>query len=523
VQLVLRSRKRLEDVRVTVSDLKGPRGARISAQAVEVLLVGYVNTRKPSYEVDHVGWWPDPLLNFLPGFELDAEVWQPVWLDVRTAPDQRPGVYRGRVTVSARGAAPLVAPLKVTVWDFAVPREQHLPVAMTFRDIWTLQPLYGKDPEEWKKFEAYCNGQAELESLGAGAARRLYEIRRQCQELLLAHRMVPDEIYRELPPRLDDVRRWHEAGARSFNIIHVGRADGLKAGDPYPPEMKKRILDTLADYVPRLEAAGLKDLAYIYGFDEVTQEQFAALQDIFGEIKKRFPGIPLMTTASDFTLGRLSGLDPYVDIWVPTTQAFSFTDGERGKAWERGRQVWWYTCVGPVHPFANLFIEYTAAEQRLLMGCMAKKFDSGGFLYYSSSLWCDVREKRKDGKVVEFEFHPWPAPVNRGPLTNCDGKTWVNNNGDGMLFYPGPEGPLASIRLKAMRDGLEDYEYLWLLQQAVHEAEAGRRRVSRAWLRRARAALEVDVNLVRSLTEYSVDGSDALAVRRELARLLAAR
>ncbi len=45
----------------------------------------------------------------------------------------------------------------------------------------------------------------------------------------------------------------------------------------------------------------------------------------------------------------------------------------------------------------------------------------------------------------------------------------IRFNGDGFLFYPGDDagidGPVASIRLKNLRDGMEDYEYFAILQQ----------------------------------------------------------
>jgi hypothetical protein len=55
-------------------------------------------------------------------------------------------------------------------------------------------------------------------------------------------------------------------------------------------------------------------------------------------------------------------------------------------------------------------------------------------------------------------------------------------NGDGTLFYPGTPAriggrthvPIESIRLKLIRDGLEDYEYLVALQRAGGQAEAQR-------------------------------------------------
>ena len=56
------------------------------------------------------------------------------------------------------------------------------------------------------------------------------------------------------------------------------------------------------------------------------------------------------------------------------------------------------------------------------------------------------------------ERDPWDDPGFR-----------VRWNGEGALFYPGDragiEGPVASIRLKNLRDGMEDYEYFVLLEQ----------------------------------------------------------
>jgi len=38
-------------------------------------------------------------------------------------------------------------------------------------------------------------------------------------------------------------------------------------------------------------------------------------------------------------------------------------------------------------------------------------------------------------------------------------------NGDGMLVYPGPAGPINSVRWEIIRDGIEDYDYLALLRE----------------------------------------------------------
>ncbi len=295
----------------------------------------------------------------------------------------------------------------------------------------------------------------------------------------------------------------------------------LKAGEPYPEEAKKKILTALADYVPRLEKEGLASMAYIYGFDEVSPNQFAAMKDIFGEIKRRYPRIPIMTTAYDHTYGRNTGLDRYVNIWVPLTPAFGSTGEAIAAARSRGRQIWWYVCCGPQHPYANWFVEYTAAEHRLLMGFMPHKFACQGFLHYSMNLWQTNRDVRMpDGRIVRQENAPFTEPIRCGPLTNSDGKSWTEFNGDGLIFYPGPDGPVATIRMKCIRDGLEDYEYLWLLKDRLGKVKRGERPASADWIRRAEEALAVDSGLVRSLTEYSSRGEDLLAARRKIAALL---
>jgi hypothetical protein len=523
VQLVLRAKKPVKNVRVQVSDLKADGGRVLPARQVEVLVVGYVNTKKPPYKVDYVGWWPDPLLDYLPAFDLDADVCQPVWLDVHAPAGQPAGTYRGMVTVTADGMPPLEVPLEITVWDFGVPEEYHFPLAVVFSDD-RLQSVYSKDAAEWEKFAAYCRGKIDEDAVGTGEAARLVAIRRKCHDLILAHHLIPDNIYRGAPPRIDDVKRWKARGARWFNILHVSSVGHLKAGDPYPAEAKQRILETLADYVPKLQKEGLLPMAYIYGFDEVSPNQFAAIKDIFGEIKKRHPGIPRMTTAYDHSYGRDTGLDEYVDIWVPLTPKYASTGEAIAAARARGRQVWWYVCCGPHHPYANWFVEYTAAEHRLLMGFMPHKFACQGFLHYQMNLWQTNRDVRMpDGRTVRQQNAPFTEPVRGGPLTNSDGKSWTEYNGDGLIFYPGPDGPIATIRMKCIRDGLEDYEYLALLRTQFDKAKGGARSATPDWLRRAEAALAVDPALVRSLTEYSTRGDDILKARREIAALLLER
>ena len=61
-------------------------------------------------------------------------------------------------------------------------------------------------------------------------------------------------------------------------------------------------------------------------------------------------------------------------------------------------------------------------------------------------------------------FHYWNVNYSQpgqDPYDDLSDSTPVN--GDGLLVYPGPNGPIDSLRWELIRDGIEDYDYLALL------------------------------------------------------------
>ena len=113
-----------------------------------------------------------------------------------------------------------------------------------------------------------------------------------------------------------------------------------------------------------------------------------------------------------------------------------------------------------------------------------------GLLYWTMIYW------DKAGDV-------WTNPATYGENT-------TRFNGEGSLFYPGYDagiqGPVASIRLKQIREGLEDYEYLNLLAQHGEKAFANdcARRLATSW------------------TQWDHNAADLYAVREEIASKLTA-
>jgi len=123
----------LEDVVVSVGDLTSASGEVLPQSSIDCDVVGYVETKKrPPYEVSHVGWWPDPILDFLGPIDVEGGDLQSFWVRIQVPRDQPAGMYRGVITVSAEGAAPLTFDLSTRVHAFTLPDHSPLPTAITF-------------------------------------------------------------------------------------------------------------------------------------------------------------------------------------------------------------------------------------------------------------------------------------------------------------------------------------------------------------------------------------------------------
>jgi hypothetical protein len=84
-----------------------------------------------------------------------------------------------------------------------------------------------------------------------------------------------------------------------------------------------------------------------------------------------------------------------------------------------------------------------------------------GLLYWGGmSYWSGVEDPWTDPKTLDRRVN------GKGPLYN----------GEGSIVYPGRavgyDGIAASLRLKALRDGIEDFDYLALLERMGRRAEA---------------------------------------------------
>jgi len=115
----------LKGVRVDAGPLLGPGRA---ALPVEWSRVGYVETAKPAYSTEYVGWWPDVLIPGDGTFDVAGDQRQPLWFSVNVPADALPGLYKGRVRIAC-GEQVRGTPVELRVRTFRLPRPGTLPVA----------------------------------------------------------------------------------------------------------------------------------------------------------------------------------------------------------------------------------------------------------------------------------------------------------------------------------------------------------------------------------------------------------
>ena len=470
--------RELHGVRVETSDLVcRANGARIAASNIEWQQVGYVHApridRQPNTEADAApGWWPDPLLP-VERFDVPSGWAQPVWVTVYAPPDTPPGEYIGTITINPRNAPATEVEVRATMYGFTLPVEGHLKTAFALMDGY-LEQVYG-------------------EPLTA-------ELRQRYGDFVLRHRLNADDISRTSPPAIEDLLHYRDRGLNAFNVLNMVQERGEATWvcwsplEAYTPAFKQRLIERLDPYVAELRRQGLAEKAYIYTFDERGEEFYPTIREYFGLVHERYPGIPTLTTAyvrQDPAAMR----DLNVDWACPVTAAYHFEEAERCRA--AGLQVWSYICLGPRYPYANWLADCPLIEARVIWWqAFQQKLD--GFLYWGLNIWGRDHNDRP--------VDPRGGPLLGWSITTGGDYDWLH--GDGELLYAGPDGPIGSIRLANIRDGLEDYEYLWLFSDRAGNIEAGR---------------EACTPITTDLTSFTRDAATLLAQREAIARKLESR
>ncbi|MCE9616588.1 MAG: DUF4091 domain-containing protein [Lentisphaerae bacterium] len=133
---------------VTFSALRHVETTQSPAVTFSIREVAYVNVTAPTDSESLQGMIPDPLPALVGPLVLAAGRQQPLWVTLNVPGETSPGDYTGQIQIELASGSPLVIPLRLHVWDFALPREPAMRTAYGM-DLDTLDAyhnLHG-DPE----------------------------------------------------------------------------------------------------------------------------------------------------------------------------------------------------------------------------------------------------------------------------------------------------------------------------------------------------------------------------------------
>lgn len=470
VQLMMYAKKEIPFYEVSVSDLVSENGI-IKADMIDIYHTFYQTVEgngKAGNAAFATGEIPDPLLPMKTAVEYEEThiqkgANQMVFLDVTTDASTPAGLYNGVATVKTEKDSYQI-PMEVTVYDVAYPDNRGLKTAFSYfdRDHFATGEMDASDEQTVAYFETLLeyNMSSFLPFEGVGGIETYLELLRTYYDT----------------PGFNSYRLYYQTAGGSYN----GKACRYNAAllKEYIIAIAKMSVEDHVNYLdkaytyfytvadePKTEEQFLTAKAALDTFNELLRDADDELRELYGgtkdyayydgtvseallHIEEVLPGSYDIEDAKYYGLGNLT--------FVPEL-SYLHTDSDRYyySNEREDRELWTYTCVGPVYPFPSGHTDdYTLGFR--LTSWMCHDYDLDGFLMWGVA------------DYLNLEY----GDVKADAWTTMD--TGQGRPGDGKLFYPGEkyglDYPCPSLRAISYRDGVDDYALLNIVA-GIYEEE----------------------------------------------------
>lgn len=460
------------DVAVKAS-VEAPDGWTIRLRRVGMVPVPHRNTSgedtpgdlEPSWAIP--GFVPDPLFDGDTA-QVAAGENAVFWITATPPPGVGPGRYKISATAepllfwdfSKRAQRPVTRTLTAILHDVAIQPRRDFDVTHWFYSDCIIQ-RYGTrlfDERYWTLLEAY-----------------LRDIAWHGQNVISVPLFTPPLDTDKLPSQLlkvarvrggdwsfdwSDVRRYvrtakkcgigkfewthffSQWGCKSAIRIYEGQGEREKplwpAGTPATSETYRRFLSRLLPELRQfLVAEKILGKSLFHLSDEPHgDEALANYKAARGMLRELAPWIKTMDALSQIEFAR-QGL---VDTPVPMENAALDFQKE-------GIDCWCYYCCGPRKRFLQHLMD-TPLAKIAMHGLLFYRWPFRGFLHWGLNYWSKCQTR---------------IPID--PFTMADGGNWSGgwSHGDTFLIYPGPDGPIDSIRWEVFAESMQDYALLQTL------------------------------------------------------------
>lgn len=234
--------------------------------------------------------------------------------------------------------------------------------------------------------------------------------------------------------------QWGAKSAPKIEVIINGKTEKMFGWHTDSNSVEYR--GFLSQFIPELinwiEKNGWSDNVYFHTSDEPTMSNIDSYRKASEYMRSLVAGLPIIDALSDFEFYK-EGL---VDIPIPANDHIDqFIDNKVDN-------LWTYYCVSQNYLVSNRFFDMPSYRNRII-GYQLYKYDIKGFLHWGYNFYFTQYSKR---------------PVDPFSETDAGG---VFPSGDSFLVYPGESGPLPSIRLKVLNEGIQDLRALKLLESFI--------------------------------------------------------
>ncbi|MCB9788618.1 MAG: DUF4091 domain-containing protein [Deltaproteobacteria bacterium] len=430
-------------VSASVSDLVGPGGATIPASEILLYRQGLYQITVPSNSEGATGPWPDPLIPDVDGyagekrnafpFDVPSGESRAIWVEVFVPRGTPAGAYQGAVTVTGTGLGTVTVPIALRVRGFELPSTSSLRTAFGM----------GWDDPCTAHHGSYkaCGSDAGIEKYHILYGQAALDHRISIDSLVYyfgdtAHF---DQLY---GPLLEGTGNTRLEGARQTTVRFTGT--------------------DYSGWRSHFQSKGWSARLFGYTCDEPPAG--CSWSSIGPTATSTQSGGVSTLVTTDLSAAKSHGLLDKIDILVPIVQSLHDKGGvsirqsyDEFLAMSPKKELWWYqSCIshgcgsgcspttGTYYTGWPSYVIDASAIQNRAMEWLSFSYDVSGELYFQTTHLLDTA---------------W--------TNQCD----FSGNGDGTLFYPGKPSiiggstdiPVESIRLKLIREGMEDYEYLKLL------------------------------------------------------------
>ena len=318
------------------------------------------------------------------------------------------------------------------------------------------------------------------------------------------HDVTGSQYFYDMHPPIDDMFQMHARVERGWpGAVCLTTIDD---NSPYPPGYSKTLAWDGSKYLIADDGvgrfSGVKDT--IQGMmDEGSVDiwcmktQAFTPNSVLDSVNYRglyrvYKVMYLNGQCSGFDYGNLAAL--YFDwdsIYGPFSERFAAFRAERAAAGDN-KKLWVYMCgKGPDYTYCNNLIENTGLQTNLLFW-QTMQNGATGYLYYAANFWTSSGDTSgADGSSVNYDGSTVSGVWNVDrwkPTGTYDATTYpfgdpISQNtygyGNGVLLYgkdirvalhmTNTTEPLGTVRVEHIRDGIEDYEMLYMYREAYGE------------------------------------------------------